>query len=56
MKKKMINEFTALLVHDHHFRLRALRGLHFWCISLVLALLLATSHVKALTLGEALDF
>lgn len=40
----------------HHFSLRALRGLCFWGISLVLTLLLATSHAEVFILEGVLDY
>lgn len=40
----------------HHSGLRALRGLCFWGISLVLTLLLATSHAEVFILEGVLDY
>ena len=40
----------------HHSELSALYGLHCWSKSFVLMFLFSTTHAKAFTFGQALDF
>ena len=40
----------------HHSELSALHGLHCWSKSFVLMFLFSTTHAKAFTFGQALDF